>query len=155
MVAMASWAAIQLGLLAVAPGEVGLAIALAAFAGVGVAAAHVIPDAMIPDVVDQDELQTGRRNEGVYYGAKNLLRKATGALAIFGALQVLGWTGYQRPEAGVAVTQPEAAMWAIRLLTGPAGALLLLGAMGVAWRYPLTRQRHAAIRAKLQSMRKS
>lgn len=151
IVAMLSWAAMQVGFFFVGPGDVALGIGLAAVAGLGVAGAHVIPDAMVPDVVDVDELQTGKRNEGVYYGAKNLIRKVTGALAIFGALQVLGWTGYTPPdEAGAVVAQPESALLAIRLLTGPAGAVLLLGAILVALRYPLTKAKHDAVRAELE-----
>ena len=34
-------------------------------------------------------------------------------------------------------------------MTGPMGALLLLISIGVAWFYPLTRERHARIRAAL------
>jgi Na+/melibiose symporter-like transporter len=32
------------------------------------------------------------------------------------------------------------------MLTGPVGALLLFSAIGVAWFYPLSRERHARIR---------
>lgn len=153
MSATGSWIVVQLALLAVMPGDVALGIGLAALAGVSVAAAHVLPEAMIPDVVDVDELQTGHRNEGVYYGAKNLLRKITGAVAIFVALQVLSWTGYEPSSAGHVAEQPEAAMLAIRLLTGPGGAVLLVLATLVAWRYPLTRARHAQVRAELAARR--
>lgn len=146
LVAMASWALVQLGILALGPHDYGLAVAICALAGVGVAAAHVIPDAMLPDVVDEDELLTGRRNEGVYYGARNLFRKAAGAIAVFLALQLLGWTGY---GAGVDA-QPESAMRAIRFLTGPAATVLLVGAMVAAWVYPMTRERHDRVRAGLR-----
>jgi len=154
ILAMASWAAMQVGFFFVGPGDLNLGIGLCAIAGLGVAAAHIIPDAMVPDVIDVDELQTGKRNEGVYYGAKNLFRKATGAFAIFGALQVLGWTGYVPPAASGAIApQPEAALLAIRWMTGPAGAVLLVGAIVVAWRYPLTRKRHDEVRAQLEARR--
>jgi Na+/melibiose symporter-like transporter len=47
-----------------------------------------------PDVIEWDELCTRRRQEGIYYGIKNFVRKMTGALAIFITLQVLGWVVY-------------------------------------------------------------
>jgi GPH family glycoside/pentoside/hexuronide:cation symporter len=101
-------------------------------------------------VIEWDELRTRRRHEGIYYGAKNFVRKLTGALAIFFALQVLGWFGYQAPPEGVVqFSQSEPAINAIRILTGPVGALLLLSAIGMAWFYPLTRERHARIRRLL------
>jgi GPH family glycoside/pentoside/hexuronide:cation symporter len=71
-------------------------------------------------------------------------------VAIFFALQVLGWFGYQAPPEGVTqFSQSAQALQAIRWLTGPAGALLLIGAIGVAWFYPLTRERHARVRRLL------
>ena len=68
--------------------------------------AQVLPDAIFPDVVEWDELLTRRRSEGAYYGAKNFVRKLTGALAIFIALQTLGWFGYQAPPPEGAAVQP-------------------------------------------------
>ena len=42
----------------------------------------------------------GERHEGIYYGAKNFIRKLTTAFALFLVLQVLGWLGYQKPPKG-------------------------------------------------------
>ena len=75
-------------------------ILMAFLAGLSVSAAHILPDAMFPDVIEWDELRTRRRNEGMFYGVKNFLRKVTGAVAIFIALQALGWFGYQAPPVG-------------------------------------------------------
>ncbi|MHC4599529.1 MAG: MFS transporter [Planctomycetota bacterium] len=153
--AMGFWAAIQFLLLMVQPGQAGFILVLALLAGVSVSSAHVMPDAIFPDVIEWDELRTRRRNEGVYYGAKNLLRKLSGAVAIFFALQVLGWFGYQKPPEGARTfVQSEAALTAIRILTGPTGMLLLLCAMVTAWFYPLTRERHERIRKLLGRRRK-
>jgi len=150
MIGMLFWAAVQCALIALRPGQFSLALALSALAGISVATAHVLPDAIFPDVIEWDELRTGSRHEGIYYGTKNFLRKLTGAVAIFVALQVLGWMGYQSPPEGAThFIQSETTLWAIRILTGPAGALLLLSAIGVAWFYPLTRERHARIRRLL------
>ena len=101
-------------------------------------------------MIEWDELRTGRRQEGIYYGIKNFIRKLTGAVAIFIALQVLGWFGYQTPTPGVTqFSQPDSALMAMRILIGPFGALLLLSAILMAWFYPLTRERHARIRSLL------
>ena len=110
----------------------------------------MLPDALFPDVIEWDELRTGRRQEGIYYGVKNFARKMTGALAIFIALQVLGWVGYQAPPEGATFfQQSELALSAIRFLIGPLGAVLLFSAITMAWFYPLTRERHARIRRLL------
>ena len=151
---MSFWAAVQLVIYGLPAGQVTGVLILAVLAGIGVSTAHVLPDAIFPDVIDWDELRTGRRREGVYYGIKNFIRKLTAALAIFIALQVLGWSGYQAPAEGATrLAQSATTLTAIRLLTGPAGALLLLGAITVAWFYPLTRERHARVRRLLARRR--
>lgn len=151
ILAMTFWAAVQLTIFSIQPGQVNLILFLAVLAGISVSAAHVLPDAIFPDVIEWDELRTGRRQEGIYYGIKNFIRKLTGAVAIFIALQVLGWFGYQTPTEGVTqFSQPESALMAIRILIGPFGALLLLSAILMAWFYPLTRERHDRIRRLLE-----
>lgn len=147
---MAFWAVVQLLIFSIQPGQVNYVLVLAVLAGISVSSAHVLPDAMFPDVIEWDELRTGRRQEGIYYGVMNFVRKATGALAIFIALQVLGWFGYQTPpEGATAFQQPAPTLGAIRFLIGPFGAVLLFSAIGMAWFYPLTRERHTRIRALL------
>jgi GPH family glycoside/pentoside/hexuronide:cation symporter len=110
----------------------------------------VLPDAIFPDVIDWDELRTGVRHEGIYYGTKNFIRKLTTAFAIFLVLQVLGWLGYRVPPEGVTqFTQPESALWGIRILTGPVGAVLLAVTVAVAWFYPLDRDRYRRVQRLL------
>lgn len=155
IIGMSFWAGVQLLLFLVQPGQVGLVLGLAVLAGLSVSTAHVLPDAIFPDVIEWDELKSRKRREGIYYGVKNFVRKLTGALAIFFALQVLGLFGYQTPvEGATRFAQPDSTLMAIRWLTGPMGALLLLSSIGVAWFYPLTRERHARIRRLLEQRQK-
>lgn len=153
---MTFWALVQLLIIFIRPGQIRLTLVLAVMAGISVSTAHVLPDAIFPDVIEWDELRTRRRNEGVYYGAKNFARKLTGAIAIFVALQVLGWFGYQAPpEGAIQFSQSDQTLQTMRLLTGPGGAILLLSSIGVAWFYPLSRTRHARIRRLLAIRRAS
>jgi len=150
IVGMGFWAVVQLLIFSIQPGQINFVLILAVMAGISVSSAHVLPDAMFPDVIEWDELRTGLRQEGIYYGVMNFVRKTTGALAIFIALQVLGWFGYQTPPEGVTSFQQSATtLGAIRFLIGPLGAVLLFSAIGMAWFYPLTRERHARIRRLL------
>jgi GPH family glycoside/pentoside/hexuronide:cation symporter len=152
---MLFWTVVQFLILFVQPGQIGMVMILAVLAGLSVSTAHVLPDAIFPDVIEWEELRTRRRLEGIYYGAKNFIRKLTGAFAIFFALQVLGWFQYQAPpEGAVFFEQAPVATTAIRILTGPIGALLLVSAIVVTWFYPLTRERHARIR-RLLAQRKA
>jgi GPH family glycoside/pentoside/hexuronide:cation symporter len=151
IIGMVFWAGVQLGIYLVQPGQTTLVLWMAFLAGLSVSAAHILPDAMFPDVIEWDELRTGRRQEGIYYGVKNFIRKLTGALAIFLALQVLGWFGYQAPPEGSTIfMQTPVALTAIRFLIGPVGAIMLFSAVITTWFYPLTRERHARIRHLLE-----
>lgn len=150
IIGMTFWAIVQLLIYSIQPGQITFILVLAVMAGISVSTAHVLPDAIFPDVIEWDELRTGRRREGIYYGVKNFVRKLTGALAIFIALQTLGWFGYQSPPVGATqFTQSASALQAIRFLIGPLGAILLFGAIAMAWFYPLTREKHARVRALL------
>jgi len=144
---MGFWAVVQLLIIFIQPGQTHLILFLTFLAGISISTAHVLPEAIFPDVIEWEELRTKRRNEGVYYGTKNFLRKLTGAVAIFVALQTLGLFGYQTPpESSVIFQQNPATIYAIRMLTGPFGAVLLFSAIIVAWFYPLTREKHNRIR---------
>ena len=155
IIGMVFWAAVQIGIFLVQPGQVPLVLWMAFLAGLSVSAAHILPDAMFPDVIEWDELRTGRRQEGIYYGVKNFIRKLTGALAVFLALQVLGWFGYQTPPKDATIfTQSPVTLTAIRLLIGPIGAVLLFSAVITTIFYPLTRERHGRIRRLLETRNK-
>ncbi len=150
IIGMSIWAVVQLLIFTIQPGQITYILVLSVLAGISVSTAHVLPDALFPDVIEWDELRTRRRQEGIYYGVKNFVRKMTGALAIFIALQALGWFGYQAPPEGATFFQQSpSALMAIRILIGPFGALLLFSAVAMAWFYPLTRERHARIRRLL------
>lgn len=155
VIGMSFWAVVQLLIFTIQPGQITYLLALSVLAGISVSTAHVLPDALFPDVIEWDELRTRRRQEGIYYGIKNFIRKLTGALAIFIALQVLGWFGYQSPPEGATFFQQSPiTLTAIRVMIGPFGALLLFSAVATAWFYPLTRERHARIRRLLEQRKK-
>ncbi|MBM3143792.1 MAG: MFS transporter [Chloroflexi bacterium] len=151
IIGMSFWAGVQLLIFTIQPGQITYILVLSVLAGISVSVAHVLPDAIFPDVIEWGELRTRRRQEGIYYGVKNFIRKLTGALAIFIALQVLGWFGYQTPPEGATFfTQSDVTLTAIRVMIGPFGAVLLFSAVIMAWFYPLTRERHARIRNLLE-----
>jgi GPH family glycoside/pentoside/hexuronide:cation symporter len=148
---MIFWILIQFLIFVVQPGQTGLMLGLSVLAGIGLSSAYVLPDSIFPDILEWDELRTRRRQEGIYYGARAFIRKMTGALTIFITLQLLGWAGYQNPPAGaIYFTQPASALTMIRLLVSPFGAVMLSGAVLMAWLYPLSREKHGRIRKLLE-----
>lgn len=150
IVGMVFWIIVQLLIFSIQPGQVTTIIILAALAGLSVSTAHIMPEAIFPDVIDWDEFRSHKRREGTYYGAVNFLRKLSSAAAIFLALQIMGWFGYQTPPKNALIfTQSAQTVTAIRFLTGPVVAVLLLAAIFIAWRYPLSRERQHRIQKAL------
>jgi GPH family glycoside/pentoside/hexuronide:cation symporter len=72
---MTLWIIAQGGLFFLQPGQVVLMYFLAVMAGFGVSTAYLVPWSMMPDVIELDELQTGQRREGIFYGFMVLLQK--------------------------------------------------------------------------------
>jgi GPH family glycoside/pentoside/hexuronide:cation symporter len=102
----------------------------------------------VPDVIEEDEVKSGSRREGAYYGVVAFIQKSGTAFMLALVQWTLGWTGYRPGE-----QQPASALLAIRLLIGVAPALLLGISMIVAWKSPLGRREHAALRKKLEKRR--
>ena len=147
---IAFWAVVQILLITVSStSSLVYLLSLCVLAGVGVGAAHVLPWAMIPDAIEVDELETGKRHEGMFYSLVTLLGKTTNSIAIPLALAVLDFTGYI-PNAAV---QSASTLTGIRLVVGPIPAVLLVGGIIFAIFYPLSRDEHHAVVARLKIRR--
>ena len=142
----------QLGLFLLQPGQIVLMYTLAMVAGLGIATVYLVPWSMLPDVVDFDELTTGQRREGIFYGFVVFLQKIGIALAIFLTGKILDWAGLITTSGGetLAIQQPDSALWAIRLIMGFLPIVSLLGGLIFAYHYPITREVHAEILLKLK-----
>ena len=154
MLGMAFWVIVELMVFTIQPGETISLLIIAALAGVGVSAAYTLPDSLFADVIEWDELRTHRRQEGIFYGIRTLIRKLTGALIIFITLQLLGWSGYvSPPEGALQFTQTDTALHMIRLLVSPFGAIMLCGTIVLAWLFPLSRKKYTRIQKLLEQRR--
>ncbi len=148
------WLVAQAGLFFLQPGQVGWLYALAILAGSGVSVAYLIPWSMVPDVIELDELHTGQRREGIFYGMMVLLQKLGLAIALFLVGQVLEFAGFVPQIPGEPIpTQPTSALLAIRLTIGPLPMLVLIAGLVLAYFYPLTREAHSQLRQELSQRR--
>lgn len=141
------WAAFMAALACVTPDfpPRWASFALIALAAGGYAVIEMMPWSMLGEVIDEDELSSGERREGVYGGVLTWIRKLAGAMAFALTGFVLEWTGFQGQAAG----QPESARATIRWLTTLGPALFLVLALVIARGYSLDRARHAEIRREL------
>jgi Na+/melibiose symporter-like transporter len=116
-----------------------------------VAATFAMGQSMMADCADQDEVETGRRREGVFFGAASLASKVTlgGGAQIAGVISdVVGITGLH----SIADVTPE-----MRERIGLAMTLSVLALMSLALlvfrQYDLSRARMAEIHARLATRR--
>jgi GPH family glycoside/pentoside/hexuronide:cation symporter len=136
IIGIAFWAVVQLVLILMTPSTpLAMILFLCALAGIGVAAAHVLPWAILPDAIEWYEYQTGERHEGMFYSVTTLARKVTSALSVTFIGPILELTGYQP---NVLQQSPEAVL-GIKLVIGPIPAVLLGLGILIAFRYPLER----------------
>lgn len=150
MFSVGSLALLMLGTLWLPQGAKTATFVICALSGLGISAIHLIPSSMLPDVIEVDELSSGHRQEGAYYGAAVFVNKL-GEMVILTLLPfALRAFGYIQPSTGdPAPVQPAAALQALRLMIAILPAFFALLSVLVAWKYPLTRARHAAIRREL------
>lgn len=122
---------------------------LAAIVGLGFSSQWVCPHSMMPDVIEYDELETGERREGIYYGMNATAGKITGSLGT----AICGWgmdlTGYVE-----GAVQTRAALMGIRVMFAVIPALLLFVCVPLLLKYPITRESHAKVLAALEQRRK-
>jgi GPH family glycoside/pentoside/hexuronide:cation symporter len=145
-------AVVQIVMIMLQPGvPLAWVLTLAALAGIGVSAAHVIPWSIMPDAVEWDELQTGQRHEGTFYSLLTLMQKVASSVALPLALIALDRSGYVPNLA----QQGPRALLAIRVLVGVLPAVLWSLAIAFAAGYPLSRQKHLEIRQELAKRRRA
>jgi len=149
IITIASWAAVMMGTLFVPQGAKSLAYLIAVLVGPGVSAAHVLPTAMGADALEVDELASGTRQEGIYAGFEVFVRKLSTKLVLAGFGPILAWSGYVENAA----QQTPRALMTIRILIAVVPAIILAGAVLIAWAYPLTRTRHQEIQDVLAQRR--
>ncbi|MCR9262006.1 MAG: MFS transporter [Pseudomonadaceae bacterium] len=122
--------------------------------GVGVVQALVAFSSMVADIVDEQELVTGKRQEGMFFAAVSFSNKVTTGLgsAVAGlALTVIAWpTG---PEITTAAdVAPETLIW-LGLVFGPIVSGFALVSAYCYSKYNLDRKRHAEIVSELERRR--
>lgn len=146
--------AVLLDLFFVQPGQVTMVFVLGLVAGAGLAVGYLVPWSMLPDVIELDELQTGQRREGVFYGFFVLLQKLGLSLGLFISGWVLEVAGYIKAVPGQTdPVQSENVLLALRVLVGPAGAAILLLSFVAVYLYPITKAKHAEIMKQLEAKR--
>jgi Na+/melibiose symporter-like transporter len=120
---------------------------LTALAAFGAVAGLVVSGSMLADIADEHELATGRRQEGVFFGALAFAVKSSSGLGTFFAGIGLDLIAFPA-KATLDGVGPETVR-ALAILYGP--GIALLAAIGVVFlaRYRIDHARHQAIMREL------
>jgi GPH family glycoside/pentoside/hexuronide:cation symporter len=114
---MGALALCSLLIMLVQPGDIVSIFTLVFLLSIGVSAAHVVPQSIIPDTIDISRLQTGYDTEGVYYGFQSFIQQVATAGFVGIAGVALGLCGYIKLDDLIpGQAQPDSAIWAIRLI---------------------------------------
>ena len=153
-IGIGSWLIVQIFLFFLQPGQTHVMYLLCIAASFGVATAYIVPWALLPDVIELDELNTGYRREGVFYAFMTLLQKMGLALGLFLVGAGLEFAGFVEATEEIPIpAQPTSALLAIRLAVALLPMLFLVGGLILTHFYPITREVHAEILLKLAERR--
>ena len=121
-------------------------IGFAFIAGTGIAQLIVAVNSMMADVADEHRLDTGKRNEGVFFGAFAFTNKAAGGLGsgIGGVLlDVIAWPTGENIRTSQDI--PTETLFQLAVIGGPMVALSFFPFYYAIRSYNLDRKRHAEI----------
>jgi len=137
---------INLGLLAVARGEIALVVALTVTQGLAQGSGNLMLRAMVADVADKQRLESGEDRTGLFFSVFSLAGKAATAAAVGVALPLVAAFGFKPGHANSAE-----ALTALKLVfaLGPALAHTLSAALIA--RFSLDETRHGEIRRALET----
>lgn len=119
----------------------------AVFQMCGVSSA-ILTHAMVGDVVEESQLATGRRSEGLFYAANTLMQKSTSGLGVFAAGMLVSLVGITPGMAPATIDPAIPRMLAIAYV--PALIVLYIGGAGFLFAYRIDRTSHEASVAELE-----
>lgn len=120
-------------------------IILAILAGFAYGASVALPPSMMADVIDLDELQTGRRREGAYFGIWSFIDKAAVGIAVFVGMYSLDFMGYIPNQA-----QTLRVFWTLKTLYSILPTVCFAACCYLLRNYPIDQREHERIRAEIE-----
>ncbi len=130
-----------------------LALAIGqAIAGILTSMIWFIPSSMLADITDEDELVTGKRREGSFFGLYNFAQQLAGAAALLVSGILIDW--YAGLQPGQAVQSPLTVQ-RIGVIYSALPALLLLVSGLLMLRYTMTRGHLEVVQQELVKRRES
>lgn len=143
------------GLISIGFVPVGLIPISLAVTGFGLSGQQSITYNLLGLVIDDDEVRTGTRREGSFFGANALLTKPAQSLALFLTAFILEQSGFitrAMNNGEILLNQSASVLFGIRSIVGLIpGAAMLIGAVIMAF-FPIKGQRLVALKEKILVM---
>jgi len=135
--------------LGIAPNTTTAAIAAAGL-GLGLSGLILMGDVIVADIIDEDEVNTGQRREGMYFGMSKFIMKLSGSIVAL-------WFGWIAPAYGydsALEIQPDSVAVGFRVfMTVPVIASSILAILALFF-YPLYGEKLKAVKNALENDRK-
>ena len=126
-----------------------------ALAGLGLAGPQTLTNILFAQVADEDELRSGARREGAFFGVNALITKPAQSIAIWITPFILERTSFITRASNLGeifLDQPAEAILGIKLFSGVIpGVACLLGALLLVW-YPLRGKRLKEMQEKVLAL---
>jgi GPH family glycoside/pentoside/hexuronide:cation symporter len=106
-------------------------------------------------VIDDDEVRTGSRREGAFYGANALLTKPAQSLSLFLTAFILEQSGFitrAMNNGEIFLSQAGSALFGIRTIVGLIPGLSMLIGAGILFLFPLKGERLVTLKETILSM---
>jgi GPH family glycoside/pentoside/hexuronide:cation symporter len=117
--------------------------------GMSAAGLWMLHSAIGADIVDYDELNTGKRREGSFTACSSYILKLGNSGGYFVSGLILGWVGF---DSSVAVQSADTIFW-IRASLAGIPILGLIGVISFINRVNLTKKQCGIIRSQLEERR--
>lgn len=112
---------------------------------------YIVMDSMLSDTIDQHELNTGRREEGLYFAASSFAQKASfglGALVAGVGLDVIKF-----PKGAAVGDVPMEVLTNFAIFAGPLMMIALIASALIIRPYPIDQAEHARILRAIHDMK--
>lgn len=106
-----------------------------AIIGFGFSGQTLLVYTLLADVIDEDELETGVRREGMFFGTNALITKPAQSVSAAISGLVFYFTFYNQ-DLSPGETQPASAIFGIKLLIGLIPAIFIIIGLIFLWLYP-------------------
>ena len=108
----------------------------------------ILLDSMLSDVIDERELLSGQREEGLFFAARSFATKASYGLGSFFA--GIGLDIIHFPRAATPDNVPPEAVLSLAVLSGPVLFVLFAATVVISSRFPLSASRHGEIMREIE-----